>query len=225
MPRPGSHKYEIKRAHRRTGYERQEGMPDQRAKEKADYDLHQQNPPMRPADDRAAGPFGERPSGRPGAKGRQHDAEGGGIRLRSSSFQDHDLMPRWCSGDGEGVSPELEWDGVPDGTVELAVVCVDPDAPTGTFVHWLLTGLRPGESGLEPGRLPDGAVESRNDFGEPGWGGPLPPAGDDPHRYFFRVHASDHPLRLGEDSTVDDLDRALGGGELARGTLVGVYQR
>jgi Raf kinase inhibitor-like YbhB/YbcL family protein len=110
-----------------------------------------------------------------------------GIQLRSPSFGDHQPIPARHAKDHANLSPALEWSGVPQEAVELAVLCEDPDAPSGTFTHWVLAGLQPTAPGLADGEHPAGAVEGRNDFGEEGYSGPLPPVGDDPHRYFFRV--------------------------------------
>jgi Raf kinase inhibitor-like YbhB/YbcL family protein len=105
------------------------------------------------------------------------------------------------------------------------VLCEDPDAPGGTFVHWVLAGLEPTATGLAQGEHPAGAVEGRNDFGGEGYDGPMPPAGDHPHRYVFRVFAASAPLGLVQGASASDLRRALEGTELASGTLVGTYQR
>jgi Raf kinase inhibitor-like YbhB/YbcL family protein len=109
--------------------------------------------------------------------------------------------------------------------VELAVLCEDPDAPRGTFSHWVLAGLQPTAPGLAEGEHPAGVVEGRNDFGEEGYSGPQPPVGDDPHRYLFQVFAASAPLSLVTGASAEDLRRALEGKELASGTLVGTYQR
>ena len=114
---------------------------------------------------------------------------------------------------------------MPEEAVELAVLCEDPDAPSGTFTHWVLAGLQPTATGLAEGEHPAAAVEGRNDFGEEGYGGPMPPVGDGPHRYVFRVYAASAPLGLTGAPSADDLRRALEGKELASGTLVGTYQR
>ncbi|WP_246537910.1 YbhB/YbcL family Raf kinase inhibitor-like protein [Saccharopolyspora endophytica] len=224
MPEPGSHQYDVARARRRKEHS-DEGMSDEAADRVTQRELQRDNPPRRPADDRAEGPLGERPSGEPGGKGRERDREGGGIHLRSSTFNDHDVLPRWCSKDGEDIAPTLEWDGVPDDAVELAVVCADPDAPNGTFLHWLVSSLPPSVDRIDHGEAPGRAVESRNDFGEYGWSGPMPPVGDAAHRYFFHVFASNRPLNLGAESGLDELYRALADSEVARGTIVGLYQR
>jgi Raf kinase inhibitor-like YbhB/YbcL family protein len=148
-----------------------------------------------------------------------------GIQLHSPSFDDHQPIPARHAKDQDNLSPALEWSGVPDGAAELAVLCEDPDAPSGTFVHWVLAGLQPTAPGLAEGEHPAAAVEGRNDFGEDGYSGPRPPVGDAPHRYFFRVFAASAPLGLVAGASADDLRRALAGKELASGTLIGTYQR
>ena len=148
-----------------------------------------------------------------------------GIELRSPSFGDHQPIPARHAKDHDNLSPALEWSGVPQEAVELAVLCEDPDAPRGTFTHWVLAGLQPTVTGLAEGESPAAAVEGRNDFGEEGYGGPLPPVGDGRHRYVFWVFASSAPLGLVTGASADDLRRALAGNELASGTLVGIYQR
>jgi Raf kinase inhibitor-like YbhB/YbcL family protein len=127
--------------------------------------------------------------------------------------------------DHDNLSPALEWSGVPEEAVELAVLCQDPDAPSGTFTHWVLAGLEATATGLAEGERPAAGVEGRNDFGEEGYSGPLPPVGDGQHRYFFRVFAASAPLGLTAGASAHDLRRALEGKELASGTLVGTYQR
>jgi Raf kinase inhibitor-like YbhB/YbcL family protein len=97
--------------------------------------------------------------------------------------------------------PTIEWSAPPIGTAELALICEDIDAPGGPFIHWVVTGIPPRTAGIEAGRLPQGAECGPNDFGDTGWGGPMPPAGDDPHRYVFRLFAVDAPLRLGPGTT------------------------
>jgi Raf kinase inhibitor-like YbhB/YbcL family protein len=104
-------------------------------------------------------------------------------------------------------------------------MCVDPDAPGGTFLHWLLTGLDPHTGGVPEGRLPDGARAWPNDFGEEGWGGPAPPPGHGPHRYRFEVFALAQPIELPDRPTAQDVHRATEGITLAEGILVGLYER
>jgi hypothetical protein len=148
-----------------------------------------------------------------------------GIEVRSSSFGGHRPIPARHARDHDNLSPALAWSGVPQGAVELAVLCEDPDAPGGSFTHWVLAGLQPTVTGLAEGESPAAAVEGRNDFGQEGYGGPLPPVGHGRHRYVFWVFAASAPLGLVAGASADDLRRALAGKELASGTLVGTYQR
>ena len=147
------------------------------------------------------------------------------IELRSAAFSDHTFIPDRYSYEGGNTSPPLEWAHLPAGTEELALICEDPDAPTGTFVHWVVAGISPQTEGVGEGDLPRNAVTGRNGFGQRGWGGPRPPVGDEPHRYFFRLYACDRRLGLGEDTSADDLRAAVEGHALASGTLVGVFGR
>lgn len=148
-----------------------------------------------------------------------------GIQLRSTAFADGQPIPRRHARDGEDLSPPLAWSGVPDGAAELAVVCEDPDAPGGTFVHWVLAGIDPSLGALTDGETPAGAVQGCNDFREEGYSGPAPPPGDRPHRYVFTLYAASAPLGVGPGASIETLRRALAGKELASGTLTGTYQR
>jgi Raf kinase inhibitor-like YbhB/YbcL family protein len=148
-----------------------------------------------------------------------------GIELRSPAFSDHDLIPRRHAHDSDNISPALQWSGVPAGTAELLLLCEDPDAPTGPFLHWLVTGIDPTSTGTGEGQTPPGGKASRNDFGENGWGGPQPPVGDDAHRYFFRLYALAEPVRLPADATATDVHRVVDDAALASATTVGLYQR
>ncbi len=148
-----------------------------------------------------------------------------GIQLRSHAFHDHDLMPERFSRPGGNTSPPLEWSGMPHDTEEVVLLCEDPDAPDGTCLHWLVTGIDPTASGVPEGNQPPGGLEWHNDFGEIGYSGPQPPPGDEPHRYFFRLYAVREPLKLPRHPNADDVHRALEGRELASGTLVGRFGR
>lgn len=160
----------------------------------------------------------------PGSHAHDVPAAPGGLVLRSPAFADHAPIPARYGLDGGNESPPLEWSAPPAGTVELALLCEDPDAPSGRFTHWVVAGIPPTVTGLGRG-LPAGATAGRNDFGRPGWGGPRPPVGDEPHRYVFRLFAVDRPLRLGPHTTGDELRAAVGGHHLATGTLVGLFAR
>ncbi|MFC9293842.1 YbhB/YbcL family Raf kinase inhibitor-like protein [Streptomyces sp. NPDC057011] len=148
-----------------------------------------------------------------------------GIELSSTAFGDNTVIPRRYSGEGENISPPLTWSGVPDGTTELVLLCEDPDAPGPTFLHWLVTGIDPGTTGVAEDQKPPGGLPWPNGFGRMGWGGPMPPPGHGPHRYFFHLYALSEPLPLHDRPGVEDVHRALKGRELASGTLVGTYER
>ncbi|TDD46040.1 YbhB/YbcL family Raf kinase inhibitor-like protein [Nonomuraea terrae] len=148
-----------------------------------------------------------------------------GITLRSSAFNDHTLIPYEHSHEAGDLSPELEWEGVPDGAAELALLCDDPDAPMGSFTHWLVAGIPPDTTGLDPGADLKGLAVGRNDYGGQGYGGPHPPVGDAPHRYFFRLFALTRPSGLSDGFSADEFRRAIDGNTLASGTFVGTYGR
>lgn len=148
-----------------------------------------------------------------------------GIELKSAAFNDHALIPRRYAREGEDLSPPLSWSGVPDGTAELLLLCEDPDAPSGTFVHWLVTGIGPADGTVDAGQVPAGGTASRNGYGEDRWGGPQPPVGDEAHRYFFRLYALPGPVDLPDGATAEEIHRAVDQQQLASGTVVGLYQR
>ncbi len=147
------------------------------------------------------------------------------IELGSEAFGDRATIPRHHALEGENVSPPLTWSGIPDGTAELLLLCEDPDAPSGTFLHWLVTGIDPATGGVDAGQTPTGGTPRTNGFGETGWGGPHPPPGDEAHRYVFRLYALSEPVTLPADTTAEDVRRAVEQRQLAGGTLIGMYRR
>lgn len=147
------------------------------------------------------------------------------IAVTSAAFEDGAALPVRFTCDGQDLSPPLSWSDVPDDTEEIVVVVEDPDAPRGTFVHWILAGVDPTLDGLDAGEVPAGAVEGTNDFGEIGYRGPCPPEGDDPHRYEFVVQAMGEPSGLGEGVDADEFREAVAGRTIATGTLTGEYGR
>ncbi len=145
------------------------------------------------------------------------------VELTSSAFADGTAIPRRHTCDGDDLSPPLAWSASPEGTRSLALVVDDPDAPGGTFTHWLAWGIDPGTGGLAEGE--PAPREGRNNFGATGYRGPCPPRGHGPHRYFFRLHALDAELDLVPGAGRRELERALEGRVLARAELVGTYGR
>ncbi|MFJ4466523.1 YbhB/YbcL family Raf kinase inhibitor-like protein [Streptomyces sp. NPDC089424] len=147
------------------------------------------------------------------------------IDIRSSAFDDHSFIARRYAYEGENVSPPLAWSGVPDDAAELVLLCEDPDAPSGTFAHWIVVGIDPRSEGVGAGEVPPGGTELVNGYGERGWGGPHPPPGDDAHHYVFRLYALSEPCVLPDAPNAAQVHRTLGEREVADGTLVGLYRR
>ena len=148
--------------------------------------------------------------------------------ITSSAFSEGQAIPKRYTCDGPDVSPDLAWSGVPDGAASLALICDDPDAPMGTWVHWVLFNIPADADGL-PAEIPaDAALESgarhgTNDFRRLGYGGPCPPGGT--HRYFFKLYALDTMLELDSGITKAQLLEAMEGHILAAGQLMGTYSR
>ena len=151
------------------------------------------------------------------------------IELSSSAFQEGETIPKQYTGDGKNISPPLRWAAPPQGTESFALICDDPDAPRGTWVHWVLFNLPPDQRQLSEAvppqeELADGAKQGKNDFRNIGYGGPAPPPGK-PHRYFFKLYALDRQLDLKPGVTKGELETALKGHVLAEGQLMGRYGR
>jgi len=142
--------------------------------------------------------------------------------ITSPSFQEGEAIPVHFSCDGNNNSPELAWSGVPDGTASLALIFDDPDAPIGTWVHWVLFNLPPDSTGLAEGATGIG-VDGQNSWTTTGYGGPCPPGGT--HRYFFKLYALDTVLELEAGATVDALEAAMEGRILGQAELMGTYTR
>jgi Raf kinase inhibitor-like YbhB/YbcL family protein len=150
------------------------------------------------------------------------------MEIRSSAFKDGGFIPEKYTCDGLDISPPLEWSQVPDGTKSFTLICDDPDAPMGTWVHWVLYNL-PGNTRELAGKVPplevleNGARQGRNDFRRIGYGGPCPPRGT--HRYYFKIYALDQNLDIGAGISVKELIGAMEGHVLAEGQLMGKYKR
>jgi hypothetical protein len=143
--------------------------------------------------------------------------------LGSSAFDHGERIPERYTCDGADVSPPLSWSGAPAGTRTFALVMDDPDAPRGTWVHWVVFDVPSVETGIHEGSPPPGAREGSNSWGRAGYGGPCPPSGS--HRYFFRLYAVDGASGLEPGASAAELARALEGHVLAEATLMGRYQR
>ncbi len=149
------------------------------------------------------------------------------FELRSSAFSAEETIPDRYTCEGADVSPPLKWANAPEGTQEYALICEDPDAPGGTFTHWLLYGIPPEIEELpedvpQDGTLSWGAVQGRNDFGNTGYGGPCPPIGET-HRYFFRIYALGERLDMPPGATRAQLLREAEDRAIARAGLMGTF--
>ncbi len=149
------------------------------------------------------------------------------MQIRTTAFTDGSLIPRRFTCEGEDVSPALTWGDAPAGTASFVVIVDDPDAPRGTWTHCTLFNLPAATSGLaESWHSGAGGTSGRNDFGNTGYGGPCPPRGHGPHRYFFRLYALDVAhLALAEGAARKELERAMAGHVLAQAQWMGRYER
>ncbi len=164
------------------------------------------------------------------------------FKLKSNSFEDGDYLaidyalPEDPASENEGgnKSPHLVWNDPPEGTKSFALTMFDPDAPTGSgFWHWLVVNIPPDvrelvlDTGNHDGtKLPAGAMQTRTDFGVPGYGGPRPPVGDHPHRYIFAIHAVPlTELPVSEDTSAAIIGFQLNYNTLAKSTLMALYKR
>jgi Raf kinase inhibitor-like YbhB/YbcL family protein len=155
-----------------------------------------------------------------------------GLTLSSPAFADGESIPARYTVDGEDISPPLAIAGVPAGAESLALVVDDPDAPGGTFVHWLLWNLPAEAMTIEAGVAPEdtvaaleGARHGTNDFGTVGYRGPAPPAGDGPHTYRFQLRALNATLSLVAGATRSGLEAAMTEHVVATASLSGEYER
>ena len=159
---------------------------------------------------------------------RASNVKGGTMNLTSTSFQGNQIPAKFTC-DGAGISPQLSWSEPPAGTASFTLIVTDPDAPGRTFVHWVIYDL-PAETrellegmpGL--GQLTNGSRQGHNDFGEIGYGGPCPP-GNSAHHYHFALYALDAKLNLPTGAARAQVEAAMQGHILARGKLIGLYQR
>ncbi len=150
------------------------------------------------------------------------------LEIGSSAFEEGEFIPLKYTCDGKDISPPLHWSRPPNETMSMVLICDDPDAPMGTWVHWVLYGL-PLDTLELPENIPSdkdvlgGAKQGVNDFCKQGYGGPCPPGGT--HRYFFKLYAIDKVIELEAGATKDEILKAINGHILAEGQLMGRYSR
>ena len=151
------------------------------------------------------------------------------LAITSEAFYSGARIPDAFTCTGENISPPLSFGPFPAGTRSLVVICEDPDAPSGNFVHWILYNIPPATTGLARGVprklvLPDGSAHGLNDFGRMEYSGPCPPPGK-PHRYYFRLSALDTLLHLRAPVTRKSIGAAMAGHTLNNGELMGTFSR
>ena len=149
------------------------------------------------------------------------------MKLTSSGFVEGGMIPVKYTCDGDDFSPPLAWSDVPASAKTLALICDDPDAPAGTWVHWVALNLPPTPGGLPEGikaekQLSGGGIQGTNSWRRIGYGGPCPPSGT--HRYYFKLYALDVTLTLSNSATARDIQAAIKGHVLAEGQLMGRYK-
>jgi Raf kinase inhibitor-like YbhB/YbcL family protein len=145
------------------------------------------------------------------------------ITVSSSAFHDGQPLPSRFTCDGDGDPPPLAWDHVPKDAAALAIVVDDPDAPKGTFVHWVLLDLPVETTALEAGGIPSGATQAKNSAGKASYYPPCPPSGT--HRYRFTVYALSQRTGLSGGADMDDALDVVRSSATAQGRLVGTYER
>ena len=143
------------------------------------------------------------------------------LKLTSTAFTEGGMIPKQYTCDGKDLSPPLAWSGVPAAAKSLALIADDPDAPLGTWVHWVLFNLPASTQKLPENippqkTLPDGAKQGMTDFGRIGYGGPCPPGGT--HRYYFKLYALELELKLEPGATKGQLLKAMQDHVLAEGS-------
>jgi Raf kinase inhibitor-like YbhB/YbcL family protein len=140
--------------------------------------------------------------------------------MTSPEFRDNSRIPSKYTCDGNNISPPLEIQGIPEGTISMVLIVDDPDAPMGTWDHWIVWNIQPKDR-IEENSVP--GTEGINDFRKHSYGGPCPPSGT--HRYFFKIYALDTKLNISSNSRKSDVERAMKDHVLTKGQLIGLYSR
>ncbi len=145
------------------------------------------------------------------------------LTISSTAFKHNEMIPAKYTCDDGDVNPPLAIDGVPENAKSLALIVDDPDAPHGTWVHWVVWDIDPKTRELAEGSLPEGAQQGMNDFRKLEYGGPCPPSGT--HRYFFKLYALDTRVSLKKGATKADLEKSMKGRILAQAETIGLYRK
>jgi len=143
--------------------------------------------------------------------------------IASSAFSSHQFIPSKYTCDGENINPPLEIKSIPQGAKSLVLIVDDPDAPGGTFLHWLVFNIDPHITRIEENSIPKGGIEGRNSFGKLNYGGPCTPSGT--HRYFFKIYAIDTELNLPAGTNLETVEKAVQKHILEKTELIGLYKK
>ncbi len=151
------------------------------------------------------------------------------MEIKSTAFKNNEYIPARYTCDGQDISPEIKWGGIPENTRSIALIMDDPNAPGKTFCHWIIFNIPPEKDGLPEAipvttELPDDTRQGINDFGRFGYGGPCPPPGK-PHHYNFRLYALDSKIELPTGTNQDKVLDAIKGHIFAQAQLIGIYKR
>lgn len=146
-----------------------------------------------------------------------------GLQLVSPAFKHNEFIPEKYTCDGKDINPPLLIENIPSGTKSMALIVDDPDAPAGTWVHWVVWNISPDTKEMKESSVPEGAQQGVNDFRKHEYGGPCPPSGT--HRYFFKLYALDTMLNLGSKAKKSDVEQAMKGHILEKTELIGRYRR
>lgn len=147
----------------------------------------------------------------------------GKLKISSPVFSHNDKIPAKYTCDGNDINPPLKIDGIPGPSKSLALIVDDPDAPAGTWVHWVVWNISPGTAEIKEHSVPENSVQGVNDFKKHEYGGPCPPWGQ--HRYFFKLYALDTVLKISPDSKKAVLEKAMKGHIISQAELTGLYKR
>jgi Raf kinase inhibitor-like YbhB/YbcL family protein len=145
------------------------------------------------------------------------------MTISSPAFGNCQMIPKIYTCDGQNINPPLLFSNIPQNAKSLALIVDDPDAPTGTWVHWIIFNMLPTTTKIAPISVPTGSTLGTTSFGEPGYGGPCPPSGT--HRYFFKLYALNTKFKADTQTTKDKLEKEMQGHVLDQAEIVGLYRR
>ncbi len=145
------------------------------------------------------------------------------MKITSPAFENNQSIPPKYTCNGENINPPLEFSDVPPDTKSLVLIVDDPDAPMGTWVHWVIYNIDPSVRTIEENSIPQNGIQVNTSFGKPGYGGPCPPSGT--HRYFFKLYALNKMLTLDENPSKQTVENAMKDSIIAKAELVGLYNQ